>query len=268
MTIALLSLGAAAPPALAAVGEGVARETIGRSLDGRPIAATLNGDPEAPLQVLVVGAVHGDEAAGRRVARRLLARSAPAGAAIRVVADLNPDGTAAGTRGNARGVDLNRNFPYDWRPLGGGEYSGTGALSEPESRAAWRLIRRVRPEITIWFHQPFGLVDRSSGGDRRIERRFAGLIGLPVVRLRGRYPGSASRWQNHAHPGETAFVVELPAVVSGALVDRAADAVLQLASEYASPGLEDAVSALPLAREPRSSPPASSRPGGRRPARG
>jgi len=222
----------AAFASLAAVAEG---EVIGRSVEGRPIVATLNGDPAAPLQVLVVGSIHGNETAGMRVTRQLLARPAPRNAALRIVPTLNPDGVAADTRGNAHGVDLNRNFPYDWQPLTGGEYSGTGGLSEPESRAAHRLIRRTRPDITIWFHQPFGIVDRSSGGDHRLERRFAELIGLPFVRLKGRYPGSASRWQNHAFPRDTAFVVELPTFVSGALVRRSTRAVLRLAAEYASP---------------------------------
>jgi len=219
------------------------RSVIGHSVEGRPILATLNGDPEAPLQVLVVGSIHGDEPAGMRVTRGLLAASAPRDAALRIVPTLNPDGLAAGTRGNAHGVDLNRNFPYDWQPLDGGKYSGPHGLSEPESRAAWRLVRRTEPDVTIWFHQPFGIVDRSSGGDHRIERRFAQLIGLPFVRLRGRYPGSASRWQNHAQPRGTAFVVELPAVVGGGLVRRATHAVLRLAAEQASPGVEPAVPA-------------------------
>ncbi|OFW78256.1 MAG: hypothetical protein A2Z48_07785 [Actinobacteria bacterium RBG_19FT_COMBO_70_19] len=67
-----------------------------------------------------------------------------------------------------------------------------------------------------------------SGGDQRIERRYARLVGLPVEQL-GRYPGSASRWQNHVFPDSTAFVVEL---AGGALTDARArvfaDAVLEL----------------------------------------
>jgi protein MpaA len=182
---------------------------------------------------LVIGCVHGNEPAGIRIARRLIAGGPARHAAIWVVPSLNPDGVAAKTRGNAHGVDLNRNFPFDWQPLDGLEYSGTHPLSEPESRTARRLILRLRPEITIWFHQPFDLVDRS-GGDPLVEKRFSQLVGLPLVRLK-RYPGSASSWQNHALPKSTAFVVELPARVSAGLVGRATRAVRTLAREYGSP---------------------------------
>jgi hypothetical protein len=54
-----------------------------------------------------------------------------------------------------------------------------------------RLITRIRPSVSIWFHQPYGVVDES-GGSVSIERRFARLIGMPRHRL-PRYPGSASR---------------------------------------------------------------------------
>jgi protein MpaA len=210
---------------------------VGHSVRSRPIVATLKGDPQAPERVLVVGCIHGDETAGMRVAQRLLGAAAPPRTALWIVPTLNPDGVAAGTRGNAHGVDLNRNFPFAWRPLDGGEYSGPRPLSEPESRAAERLIGKLRPDLTIWFHQPFGLVDRS-GGDPAVERRFAQLSGLPLVDLR-RYPGSASSWQNHTQGG-TAFVVELPPAVPGGLVARAAAAVLTIAAEYASPAVSPA----------------------------
>ncbi len=220
------------PAAAAGAGE---RTVLGHSVQGRPLVATLSGDPEAPLRVLVVGCVHGDEPAGLRVARRLLAAPPLRRAALWIVPTLNPDGLAAGTRGNTHGVDLNRNFPYGWRPLEGLEYSGPRPLSEPESRAAASLTRRLRPDLTIWFHQPFGLVDRS-GGDPAIERRFAQLAGLPMGSI-PRPPGSASSWQNRVLPRSTAFVVELPAVVGSPLVSRAARSVRALAAELASPGI-------------------------------
>jgi protein MpaA len=223
VTAAAASLGAAADPTV--------RQVLGHSVQGRPLVAVRVGDRSSPRKALVVGNVHGDEPAGTAVTREILRRfRAIRGVDLWVVPTANPDGLAAGTRRNAHGVDLNRNFPFAWRPLGGGEYSGPHPLSEPESRAARDLIRRTDPAITIWFHQPFGLVDRS-GGDIEIERRYAQLSGLPLIGLR-RHPGSASSWQNHAMRS-TAFVVELPAVVSGALVRRATRATLALAAEYA-----------------------------------
>lgn len=226
IAISLVGAGGAEPA------EAAERLVIGHSVRGRPIPALVLGDPAAPERVVVIGCVHGDETAGIRVARRLIAAGPAPNAALWVVPSLNPDGVATGTRGNARGVDLNRNFPLDWRPLGGLEYAGPRPLSEPESRAARGLIRRIDPDLTLWFHQPFGVVDRS-GGDPAIERRFAELIGLPLVRLE-RPPGSASSWQNQARPRSSAFVVELPRVAGGRLVGRAARAVRTLARQNGS----------------------------------
>ena len=219
---------------LAVAGE---RSVIGHSAQGRPIVSIRSGSSEANVRVLVIGAIHGDETAGMRIARLLVALGAPRGAELLVVPTINPDGVAARTRGNAHGVDLNRNFPFDWRPLTGGEYSGPRALSEPESRAAHHFILRTRPDLTIWFHQPFDLIDRPNGNPFAA-RRFAELIGLPLVDLPGRYPGSASRWQNHRLPRTTAFVAELPQRVDSTLVTRSVTAVYRLTSELASPGIE------------------------------
>jgi murein peptide amidase A len=212
------------------------RQVIGHSVQGRPIVGIRDGAADPAIKVLVIGAIHGDERAGMRIARLLIALGAPRGAELLVVPTLNPDGVAAGTRGNAHGVDLNRNFPFDWRPLTGGEYSGPGPLSEPESRAAHRLILREKPDVTIWFHQPFGLIDRPDGNPFSA-RRFSKLIGLPLRNLPGRYPGSASRWQTHRLPQTTAFVAELPKHVSSTLIRRGTAAVYKLSSELASPNL-------------------------------
>lgn len=209
---------------------------IGHSVDGRPIVLFRDSAPDPALKVLVVGDIHGNEPAGMRITSRLIAGPPPARTDLLVVPTINPDGLAAGTRGNAHGVDLNRNFPYRWRPLSGGEYSGPGPLSEPESRAAHHLILREKPDITIWFHQPFGLIDRPEGNPFAAHR-FADLIGLPLVRLPGPYPGSASRWQNHHFKSSTAFAAELPPHVSNNLIGQGTAAVLGLASELASPRL-------------------------------
>jgi murein peptide amidase A len=210
---------------------------IGHSVRDRPIVVFRSGPANAPLKMLVVGAIHGDETAGMRIARRLIAAPALDRVELLVVPTINPDGVAAKTRGNHHGVDLNRNFPYRWRPLGGGEYSGPSPLSEPESQAARRLVLEEKPDVTIWFHQPFGLIDRPNGNPFA-SHRFAQLIGLPLVRLPGPYPGSASRWQNHTFPTNTAFVAEMPPYASSALAKRGTAAIRALAAELASPAIE------------------------------
>jgi murein peptide amidase A len=183
----------------------------GRSVEGRPLTAVRIGDPLAPRRVLVVGAVHGDEPGGRRVTRALLRRRPPAGAQWWIVRDLNPDGASRGTRTNAHGVDLNRNFPHRWRRGARGRYwPGRRAASEPETRWAMRLTRSVRPHATVWLHQPYGTTVPSAGADRRIVNRYARVSGLPVRRL-PRYRGTAAGWQNKVLPFDGAFVVELQA---------------------------------------------------------
>lgn len=207
---------------------------LGTSVRGRPIVALLSGDPDAPRPVLVVGAIHGDEPAGIAIARDLAGDPPPRSGLLVTIPDLNPDGVGAGTRQNARGVDLNRNFPWRWRHLehlGDPQYSGPHPLSEPESRIAHSLILRRRPQITLWFHQPLASVDES-GGDRRIEQTYAHLIRLPLQRLT-RYPGSAVGWQDHRLPSTTAFVVELPSGEPLArLVERGSDGIRTLLGRF------------------------------------
>lgn len=196
-------------------------ESIGRSVRGQPIAVVERGDPDATTKMLVVGCVHGNEPAGIGIAEQLESVPLPPERDLWVVEDANPDGVAAGTRTNARGVDLNRNFPWRWGPHGhpgDPHYSGPRPLSEPESRLLARLILRIRPHVTIWFHQPFGLVDES-GGSIALEREFGSLIGLPLRRL-VRFPGGATDWENARLPGTTAFVVELPPGAPGPDADR------------------------------------------------
>ena len=183
--------------------------TLGRSVDGRPITAIETGDFDSPRKALVVGCIHGNECAGAAVADRLTQTLPLPELDLWIVPNLNPDGASNGTRGNAHGVDLNRNFPWRWTRLTGSYDSGPQPLSEPETRLAVRLIERLRPAISIWFHQALNLVDDSSGS-WILERRFAAIARLPLAPLRSE-PGSAVTWQSHRFPHATAFVVELPA---------------------------------------------------------
>jgi len=203
---------------------------LGYSVQHRPIIAIEIGDPDSPADALIVGCIDGNEPAGIAIATTLADSPPPAGTNLWIIPDLNPDGVAAGTLGNSHGVRLNRNFPSQWQPLGppgSANYAGPGPLSEPESRIAAALVRRLRPRLTIYYHQPLTVVDDSEG-PRAIERRYARLTGLPRRPLTD-YPGSAVSWQD-ALLGPTAFVVELPpGPLSPASVRRytgAIDAVL------------------------------------------
>jgi murein peptide amidase A len=187
---------------------------VGYSVDRRPIRAFVVGDPAASRRILIVGCIHGTEPAGEAITRRLRSLAPPAGAVWWLVDQFNPDGCLAGTRQNAHGVDLNRNAPWRWQHLeqpGGTFYSGPYPLSEPESRAINKLVKRLRPAVSIWYHQHATLVDSSSGGDPAIESRYARTVGLPFRAYPSFVPGSITSWQDATFPHDTAFVVELPA---------------------------------------------------------
>ncbi len=176
--------------------------------------------------------MHGDEPGGRRVIASLRRERAPRDTAIYTVADLNPDGSARRTRTNRRGVDLNRNFPGDWRRGARGRfYPGPRAASEPETRWAQRVVRTVRPHATVWLHQPYGIVNLTAGADRRIVRAYARRVRLPARTL-PRYRGTAANWQNTTFTGTSAFVVELAGGrPSDAIVRRHVRAILALARD-------------------------------------
>ena len=195
---------------VAATPAGAKRLVFGRSVQGRPLVAWAFGSPHARRKVLVVGCIHGNECAGLAITSALRHQSVPRGVQLWLVPEMNPDGTAADTRQNAHGVDLNRNFPCRWQPIADPTYySGPRAASEPETRAAMSLVRRIRPTVTIWYHQHMDLVDMA-GGDRGVARRYAEIAGLRPTCLTF-LSGVETGWSNHTFPGTTSFVVELPA---------------------------------------------------------
>lgn len=126
--------------------------TIGFSVSGRSIEAITVG--EGPRRVLVVGGIHGDEREALPSMGRLtekLSREPAAGAATwRVIRDLNPDGSALERRGNARNVDLNRNFPA--RNFEKRDRHGDKPFSEPEAELLASVVRFDQPDLIVIFH--------------------------------------------------------------------------------------------------------------------
>ncbi|MGH3034247.1 MAG: M14 family metallopeptidase [Gaiellaceae bacterium] len=193
---------------------------LGYSHRDRPIRVHRFGDFSSPRKILVVGCIHGDECQGIKITKRLARGTRPQGIDLWIVHLLNPDGHALGVRQNGRGVDLNRNFGSEWIRIGerwDPQYSGPYPWSERETRLARDLILRVRPDVTIWYHQPQALV-RAWGQSRPMAGRYARLAGEPYRSIRWPH-GTAPNWQNHRFRGIASFVVELAA---GRLSDTAA----------------------------------------------
>jgi hypothetical protein len=92
-------------------------------------------------------------------------------------------------------------------------------------------VTRIDPQVSIWFHQPWGQVLAPCRGPAPLQRRFSRASGIPLKRCRGQHlHGTAISWQNHAFPGTDAFVVELPGgAITAAAARRDARAVLKVA---------------------------------------
>jgi murein peptide amidase A len=229
--VAAAVLVGSAPAWAASPAEPDDRRVIGHSVDGRPMVARHVGSLDAPVQLVVIGQLHGNEPGGRAVVDRLARAPIPEGVGLWLITSANPDGARAGTRVNARRVDLNRNFPDDWRSAGRrtDQWSGPRAASEPETRAIVRFLRRVQPTAVLGYHQAYDVVDISHPRSRPAGRQLARWMGerAQVVGCTGPCHGTMTQWVD-AELGAIALTVELDRRVSGAEADRAASAVLRL----------------------------------------
>ena len=205
---------------------------IGRSVEGRPITVVERGTLGGKV-VLVVGVIHGNETAGVQVVRDLVTAPVPEGIHLYLVESMNPDGQAHDTRTNAHEVDLNRNFPLRWGPIGqpgDWEYAGSGPASEPETQAMVALTMEIQPEVAIWYHQDLNRLSPATGEKGALVQRYSELTGLPIMPVTGgTYTGTASPWQESVVPGSAAFIVELGGTVSDAQAATHAAAVLDIA---------------------------------------
>ena len=170
----------------------VSYEIIGKSADGRNIYDVIIGNPEAKETLLVVSTLHAREymasllcmnqieyylshyyqsIQGKEVCEVLERIS------IHYIVMANPDGVAISQFGfdairdkalrkklrrmggsskrwkaNARGVDLNRNFPFRFKVYGrtGSEgFSGKRVASEVETRAVIKLVKALKKETRL-----------------------------------------------------------------------------------------------------------------------
>jgi protein MpaA len=157
---------------------------------------------------LVIAGVHGEEPETTVILSRALRCLEIPPQEVACIPAINPDGLVLGTRGNARGVDLNRNFPtsnwqsepvrYRWHleedsapdvAIQTGSHPG----SEPETRALIELIECLKPDRIIALHAPLGCVDDPD--DSAAGRWLADRAALPLVTNIGYpTPGSLGTW--------------------------------------------------------------------------
>ncbi len=194
----------------------IQRFAVGASLEGRELILSANfpaQDRDAlahPRGTLLIGGTHGDERATVDLLESFVLSRLSAGlpAPVAVLSLHNPDGHALGSRYNARGVDLNRNFPHRWSP-GGDEPSGTSALSEPESRALHDFILEWRPRKIVSLHWALSEIDADGPQSTPLARSMWDALTAEEkrpYRLRvhrgdgpsaGFCPGSLGQWAGH-----------------------------------------------------------------------
>jgi protein MpaA len=188
---------------------------FGKSVKGRLLRAYRLGDPTSPRKVVLIASIHGDEPGPAKILLNLMHGAPITGADVWVIPYLNRDGLARHTRKNARGVDLNRNYPVKWTRQRGKYNSGRRAASEPETRSLMRFLTNVRPTFIVSMHQPLKGVDTSDGKARPLALRLIkGLHLRPsVFNCNSGCHGTMTEWFNAQFPG-AAITVEYGAKVS------------------------------------------------------
>ena len=208
----------------------------GTSVEGIPLAVHLPDSGNA--EIVILAAIHGDETETTVVVSEAL-RCLPAGdLRAAVILCANPDGMLRGTRGNARGVDLNRNFPTsNWRPDPVFYKSraddardialtpGAAPASEPETAALLSLFERLKPSAIVTLHSALACVDDADASP--LGRRLAERCALPFLTEIGYpTPGSMGTWAGEQ--GLTLVTLELEDASLYTLKDRHVPVLIDL----------------------------------------
>lgn len=240
--------------------------SAGTGSDGRPINYYIREacDPANAKTILIVSSIHGTENGGQNVGFELLFNaSLPNDVRVVVVPELNGCGIAkcsGSGRVNKNGVNLNRNFPYNW---GGGEssstnpssgdYIGPSAGSEPETQAMQSFVTNILGgediALSIHYHDNINYVVASSENEqaKKAAAVYSNVMGnMPnrggqqngfVVTQAGSFDG----WQAATFK-KPVLLVEMWGENEGQVIDQAylqknVDAVLAVLSQGGNLGL-------------------------------
>jgi len=209
---------------------------FGRSVQNRPLTFIRRGNPNG-VRVLVVGCLHGNECAGLPILDILKSMPAPSNIDLWILPKLNPDGTELNVRQNANKVDLNRNFPVRWKPLGKSgfwQWAGTGPATEPEVKSMLSLGKIIQPQLSIWYHQDYFRISPGVGRDGDMRERYAILVDLPILKIEGgTYSGTSSMWAETLNNNDTtSLTVEFGKGLREGEAQANADAIKTVVKEF------------------------------------
>lgn len=199
------------------------QDASARSVKGRTIWTSDIEPVDATRRVLVIGGMHGDELSSSAMAFNWIGLAqapvsgSPSAVHWRFIPALNPDGLFAqpAKRVNARGVDLNRNFPTPnwardsriyWEQRTRKDprrWPGSQPLSEPEARFLFEQMGSFKPNLIVSIHAPYGVLDFDgpSVPPSRLGRLYLDQVGI--------FPGSLGNYGG-VHKGIPVVTIELP----------------------------------------------------------
>jgi protein MpaA len=160
---------------------------FGKSVEGRPITGYVFG--EGSKTVALIGGLHGDQPGGETVLNNLVTslEANPQwlkGTRVVILPSCNPDGLVAENRCNARGVDLNLNFPtVDWRAqqiMDQHELCGQAPASEPETLAIIEALKAYPPQLLFNIQSAASCINYEGKGANKLAFEVAEASKLPV----------------------------------------------------------------------------------------